>query len=67
MKWISCEEKLPSKDELVLVAYRYYNNYCIEIMSLYFGDGIENSIWIDYNDKKVVGNVYYWMKLPSPP
>ena len=62
--WIPCSERLPERDELVLVTYKTTDKIHL---CKYLDDGSENSWW-PYKDDCCAWNnvVIAWMPLPEP-
>lgn len=56
-RWIPCSERLPKKDELVLVTV--WNNINIAWRNIYGG-------WESAEDMYEKGDVTAWMPLPEP-
>ena len=63
-KWIPCSERLPERDEIVLVSYKTTDTVH---MCKYLDDGSENPWW-SYNDDCLAWNnvILAWMPLPKP-
>lgn len=63
-QWIPCSERLPERDEIVLVSYKTTDNVH---MCKYLDDGSENTWW-SYNDDCLEWNnvILAWMPLPEP-
>ena len=63
-QWIPCSERLPERDEIVLVSYKTTDKVH---MCKYLDDGSENPWW-SYNDDCLAWNnvVLAWMPLPEP-
>lgn len=60
MKWISVKEKLPKKDELVIV--------CFNEKSVTFGKFIEKNLWFVHGYYWFQSTkVTHWIPLPNPP
>ncbi|MBR2556342.1 MAG: DUF551 domain-containing protein, partial [Aeriscardovia sp.] len=59
-----CSERLPERDEIVLVSYKTTDNVH---MCKYLDDGSENTWW-SYNDDCLEWNnvILAWMPLPEP-
>jgi len=64
MEWIPVSERLPKRDEIVLVSYKTTDTVH---MCKYLDDGIENPWW-SYNDDCLAWNnvILAWMPLPEP-
>lgn len=61
-QWIPCEERLPNRDELVLVTYKTTSKIHL---CKYLDDGSENSWWSYIDDCCAWNNVILaWMSLP---
>ena len=62
--WIPVTERLPNRDELVLVTYKTTSKIHL---CKYFDDGSENSWWSYIDDCCAWNNVILaWMPLPEP-
>ena len=63
-QWISVSERLPERNEIVLVSYKTTNKVH---MCKYLDDGSENPWW-SYNDDCSAWNnvILAWMQLPPP-
>ena len=64
--WIPVTERLPNRDELVLVTYKTTDKIQIRLC-MYFDDGSENPWW-SYIDACCLWNntILAWMPLPEP-
>lgn len=63
-EWIPCSERLPKRDELVLISFRVGGevHFC-----KYLDDGSENSWWSYIHDCCVWNeDIIAWMPLPEP-
>lgn len=61
-RWILCSERLPKRDEIVLVSYRGEVHFC-----KYLDDGSENTWWDYIYDSCIWNNdIVAWMPLPEP-
>lgn len=62
--WIPCSERLPKRDELVLVTYKTTDRIHL---CRYLDDGSENPWWSYIDDCCAWNNVVLaWMPLPKP-
>ena len=62
-EWIPCSERLPKRDELVLVSYKTGGVHLCK----YLDDGSENPWWSYIDDCCAWNNtVDAWMPLPEP-
>ena len=62
--WIPCSERLPKRDELVLVTYKTTDRIHL---CRYIDDGSENPWWSYIDDCCAWNNVVLaWMPLPNP-
>lgn len=62
--WIPVTERLPNRDELVLVTYKITGRIHL---CKYLDDGSENSWWSYINDSCAWNNmILAWMPLPEP-
>ena len=63
-RWIPCSERLPKRDELVLVTYKTTDRIHL---CKYIDDGSENPWWSYIDDCCAWNNVVLaWMPLPEP-
>ena len=63
-EWIPCSERLPKRDELVLVTYKTTDRIHL---CRYIDDGSENPWWSYIDDCCAWNNVVLaWMPLPKP-
>ena len=63
-RWIPCSERLPKRDELVLVTYKTTDRIHL---CKYLDDGSENPWWSYIDDCCAWNNVVLaWMPLPKP-
>lgn len=63
-EWIPCSERLPKRDELVLVTYKTTDRIHL---CRYLDDGSENPWWSYIDDCCAWNNVVLaWMPLPKP-
>ena len=63
-RWIPCSERLPKRDELVLVTYKTTDKIHL---CKYIDDGSENPWWSYIDDCCAYNNVVIaWMPLPPP-
>ena len=67
MKWISVEDRMPSKTGNVLGYIDASSGESIGLINCYICPEYENVFWETLDSEDVVGAVTHWMPLPEPP